>query len=186
MNLNTYYEQGLTKEEYINLLTDHKEGFLNVFNNFKLPDDLSFFKQLKTRKLRAIVIAEPWCGHCMFNIPIIFRLAEKIKMPVHTVLRDQNLDLIDQYLTNGKSRSVPIFIFIDETGNQVAKWGPTTPNMQKFISIAKEKLPAKESNTYTKEFNKFIQILSKSFKEDSKFWDDSYQSIKSALINKEV
>jgi Thioredoxin len=31
---------------------------------------------------------------------------------------------MDMFLTNGKSRSVPMFIFIDENGKVVSKFGP--------------------------------------------------------------
>ncbi len=45
------------------------------------------------------------------------QLLEKADMPVKFLLRDENLVLMDQYLTNGKSRTIPIMIFINEYSN---------------------------------------------------------------------
>ena len=39
------------------------------------------------------------------------------------VYRDENPDLIDQFLTNG-TRSIPIVVILDENGGVIAHWGP--------------------------------------------------------------
>src|SRR5690625_6161251 len=53
----------------------------------------------------------------MLNIPIFLKIAEIANMPVRFLNRDENLELMDEYLTNG-NRVIPIFIFIDEDGNE--------------------------------------------------------------------
>ena len=126
MGLNKWYEKGITPETYIGALEKHKESFSYVYDNIDLStfeEDEEFFQFVKEKNLRAIALAEVWCGHCMLNVPILLRLAERTNMSVRLLPRDENLELMDQYLTNGKSRSVPIFIFIDESGNEVAKMG---------------------------------------------------------------
>ena len=52
------------------------------------------------------------------------------------LLRDQNLELMDQYLTNGTSRAIPIFVFIDQNGNERAVWGPRAETVQHFVDGA--------------------------------------------------
>src|SRR5690625_5900658 len=89
-----------------------KKGHHAIYNNFQIPNEDDFFSTLKSKDLRVIVLAEVWCGHCMLNIPILLHLAEKTEMPVRILPRDENLDLMDQYLTNDK-RIIPIFIFIE-------------------------------------------------------------------------
>lgn len=73
-----------------------------------------------------IVLTEAWCGDSAQNLPVIAEIAglnpEKIKL--YILLRDQNLEFMDNYLTNG-SRAIPKLVCIDETINrEVFVWGP--------------------------------------------------------------
>src|SRR5699024_1392612 len=108
------------------------------------------------RKLRVIALTEDWCGDAMLNIPILLRMAEKADMPVRMLLRDDNLELMDQYLTNGKSRSIPIFIFIDEAGQEQAVWGPRAAKIQAFIDKSRSELPSKDADDYNEKFKEVI------------------------------
>ncbi len=181
MELNQWYNKGIHTEEYIRTLEEHKAGFLHIYENFNLPDDHAFFQAIKEKKLRTIILAEVWCGHCMLNIPVFLRLAEKADLPVRILRRDENLELMDQYLTNGKSRTIPIFIFIDEDGNQVTKWGPIADKTKQFVTPLKEKLPPKEAADYQEKFTELIQFTAKSFRENSDFWFGVYDSMKETL-----
>lgn len=181
MALNNWFDKGITPDTYIEALERHKEGFLHVYNNFTLPDEEDFYQSIKEKNLRVIVLAEVWCGHCMFNLPILFQLAEKTNMPVRILARDENLELMDQYLTNGKSRTIPIFIFIDEDGNEVAKWGPSADKTKEFVDTYRVNLPDKEAEDYDEKFKDMIRILTKSFRENSDIWYWSYDSMKQAL-----
>ncbi len=182
MDLNQWYEKGVTIEDYWNELDYHKESSIHIYKNFTPPiEDETFFQSLKEKNWRCIVLAEVWCGHCMLNIPILRRIAERTNMPIRFLPRDENLALMDQYLTNDK-RIIPIFIFIDESGNEVAKWGPITKATRKFVDKHAQSLPPKDAENYQDEFKKFIQFIGKSFIENENFWMDSYESIKNHLL----
>ncbi len=57
------------------------------------------------------------------NLPILGRLAaESGKLNLKVFLRDQNLDLIDQYLKEGKYRSIPVFVFFDDQLNEIGRF----------------------------------------------------------------
>lgn len=180
MDLNKWFDRGLKPEEYIVQHEDHKDNFHNILNNFKLPTDENFFTNLKERNLRAIVLAEVWCGHCMLNIPIFLKIAEKAQMPVRFLNRDENLELMDQYLTNG-NRVIPIFIFIDEDGNEVAKWGPMAESTREFVAPLREKIPAKDDEAYEDRFREMVTITSREFSTNEQLWNGVYNSFKSTL-----
>lgn len=184
MSLNQWFEKGLTPEQYMAHLDNHKEGFHHVYENFQVPEDEDFLQLVKSKRLRVIVLAEVWCGHCMFNIPVLLRLAEKTEMPVKLLPRDENLELMDQYLTNGKSRTIPIFIFIDENGQEVAKWGPKSAFMNEFLPQHMNTLPPKDSEDYEGKFKELITFLTTQFKENSDFWNATYESMKEVLTEK--
>lgn len=180
MDLNQWFDEGLTPEQYMETLKKHQEGFMHIYHQFELPDDEAFFQSLKERKLRVIVLAEVWCGHCMLNIPVLLRLAEKTSMPVSFLPRDENLELMDQYLTNEK-RIIPIFVFIDENGNEVAKWGPKSEYTTKFSDKHAADLPQKDAADYQEKFKEMAKFMTKSFRNNSEFWHATYESMKDTL-----
>ncbi|WP_144460853.1 thioredoxin family protein [Siminovitchia fortis] len=180
MNLNNWFEKGLTPEQYMDDLEYHKDAFLHIYENFQPPADDEFFGKIKGKNLRVVALAEVWCGHCMLNVPVLLRLAEKTEMDVRLLPRDQHLDLMDQYLTNGK-RVIPIFIFIDENGDQVAKWGPITESTKAFVDEHKKDLPPKDDDSYDEKFKEMVKIVAKTFKEKPDFWSNSYESMKETL-----
>lgn len=180
MNLNSWFEKGLTPEQYMDKLEYHKDSFLHIFENFQPPADEEFFNKIKEKNLRVAALAEVWCGHCMLNVPVLLRLAEKTDMDVRLLPRDQHLDLMDQYLTNGK-RVIPIFIFLDENGNEVAKWGPITESTKAFVDEYKKELPSKEDDSYDEKFTEMVKIVAKTFKETPDFWNNSYESMRETL-----
>lgn len=182
MTLNEWYDKGLTPDKYMGTLDKHKEAFMHIYNEFKLPrTDQAFFTSLKERKLRVVVIAEPWCGHCMLTIPVLLHLAIETATPIRFLLRDENLELMDQHLTNGKSRSVPIFLFINEDGDIVNKWGPFSEITKQYSEALKAKLPSKEADDYEAKFQEAIAKLSKDFRSDTALWVGTYKSIKEEL-----
>ena len=71
-----------------------------------------------------MVLTEPWCGDSAFLLPVIAEAAalnEKVSLRI--LLRDDNLDIMDQYLTDG-SRSIPKLVVFSEDGDERLTWGP--------------------------------------------------------------
>lgn len=182
MTLNDWYEKAMSEDEYIESMKQNKEDLLYIYNAFELPEAPSAWEEVKKANLRAIVLTEDWCGDAMLNIPILLRIAEQANIEVRMLLRDDNLELMDQYLTNGKSRSIPIFIFIDENGNEVAKWGPRAEKIQQFSDHERNKLPASDADVYKEKFKEMIATMKSSFRENRDFWNEVYNSIKSTLV----
>ncbi len=89
-----------------------------------LPEDvMSELNSLKNTYV-FYVISEGWCGDAAQLVPIINCMVEGAPtIDLRIILRDDNLDIMDQYLTN-VSRSIPKLIIFDANGNEVATWGP--------------------------------------------------------------
>lgn len=92
------------------------------------------------------VITEGWCGDSAQNLPGIAKLAAAAdgKVQLRIVLRDDNPQIMDQYLTNGTSRSIPILVAFDKTGNELFRWGPR-PKAAQDLLIAWKNNPAPAS-----------------------------------------
>ena len=91
----------------------------------KLSDSIIEKARKNRRKMIWLVITEGWCGDAAQNIPAIEKIAaESDLIETRYVLRDENLDLMDKYLTGG-ARSIPKLIALDaETLQEIGTWGP--------------------------------------------------------------
>lgn len=81
-----------------------------------------------------LVLTEAWCGDAAQNIPVLAAVANAApNVQLRLVLRDENLDLMDAYLTNG-GRSIPKLIAFDaETGEELGTWGPRPATAQQMV-----------------------------------------------------
>lgn len=107
-----------------------------------LNEELTFLIRSINRKWRWTVLVESWCGDGAQNVPIIAKIAslnENIELTF--LLRDENLNIMDQYLTNG-SRSIPILICTDiSSGIIIGTWGPRPAQIAEMVKIFKEEKP---------------------------------------------
>jgi hypothetical protein len=102
-----------------------------------------------------IVLTEAWCGDAAHTVPFMAKLAElnpNIKLDIK--MRDENLDLMDKYLTRG-GRSIPKLIAFDEANNEIFNWGPRPKKMQDaFYEMKELNLPyAEVSESLQKMYN---------------------------------
>lgn len=86
-----------------------------------------------------LVITESWCGDAAQSLPIINKMASlNDKIELKLVLRDENPELMDLFLTNN-SRSIPKVIIIDSELNVINTWGPRPSFATKMVNEYKEK-----------------------------------------------
>ena len=83
-------------------------------------EDDAFFRRLSgdlpEGSVTALALSESWCGDCTENLPVLAKLASLYPfLRVCVYPRDTNLDIMDNYLTDGK-RTIPVFVFYDADG----------------------------------------------------------------------
>ncbi len=103
----------------------NRQRMKRLGNTIKLNESLAENVRQIERKMIWLILTEGWCGDAAQNIPIIEKIAhENSNIETRYLLRDENLDLIDAYLTN-KARSIPKLIALDaETFEELGTWGP--------------------------------------------------------------
>lgn len=87
-----------------------------------------------------LVLTESWCGDAAQTLPVINKFSEVNKnIDLKVVLRDENDELMGQFLTNG-SKSIPKLIVIENESKKVVNsWGPRTEKATRMIQEYKEK-----------------------------------------------
>jgi len=143
------FEQGLTYTDFLAQAAVNRDKFEQNYNHSVLTEeDLSFFRKAATlphgpRKLLAI--AEAWCGDVYRELPTAVRIAEASGMELRIFLRDQNPDIMDEFVSNGgKSRAIPVFVFYTADTKYIAHFTERSASahagLAAAIEQAKEKL----------------------------------------------
>lgn len=99
-----------------------------------------------------MILTELWCGDSAQNIPYIAQIAKQNPLiDLRILLRDENPDIMDRYLTNG-TRGIPKIVAFDTDGNEIFQWGPRPKEAHELVMKAKQEgKPKKE----------FIELLHK-------------------------
>jgi len=110
------FEQGLSYADFLAQATVNRDKFELYYRESPLTgEDLSFFKRaaaLPNGPAKILALAEAWCGDVYRELPTVARIAEATGMSLRIFLRDQNPDIMDEFLSNdGKSRAIPVFVF---------------------------------------------------------------------------
>lgn len=118
-----------------------KYSELNVVRMNRLDKTLTVHEDVTEKissiksKLIWLVLSEGWCGDAAQLLPVINKkaeLSENIKLKV--LLRDENEELMNQFLTNG-GKAIPKLIIIEEETLEILDhWGPRPEGASKLIS----------------------------------------------------
>lgn len=126
-------------EQYVAFTRLNLQRMKRVEKTLKLDEDLKkLLESKKFNSIRILVISEGWCGDAAQSVPVISDIAQAYpdKLDLKIFLRDEDTDLIDQFLTNG-GRSIPQFIFLDHDFNLLGNWGPRPVEAQKLFNELK-------------------------------------------------
>lgn len=95
--------------------------------------------QLIERPQVWVVLTEGWCGDAAQSVPVMAKMADATpNVEFKLILRDENLEIMDAFLTNG-GRSIPKLILLDkETLDVLGTWGPRPAPAQNLLMTAKK------------------------------------------------
>ena len=106
----------------------------------KLNEETLSKAQKINRDFTWLVLTESWCGDAAQTLPVINKFAEaNKKIDLKVVLRDENEELMNRFLTNG-NKSIPKLIVVDNNSKEVVgSWGPRSAKATKMVIDYKEK-----------------------------------------------
>lgn len=106
------------------------------------------------RKVTWLVISESWCGDAAHVVPVLNKIAElNENIDLRLVLRDENLELMDMFLTNGGRAIAKLIIIDNETGEILNTFGPRPSEATKLVNDFKA-----EHGTLTPAFKEDLQL----------------------------
>lgn len=100
------------------------------------------------------LITEGWCGDGAQNLPALAKMEEASagNIKLNIVLRDDNPNIIEQYLTNG-TKSIPVLVAFDADGKQLFRWGPRPVAAQALLTAWKNEANQRPFEAFEKEMH---------------------------------
>ena len=141
MPLRKPFENGLTPKQYAELLDDDQRNLHALYQRRAEIDPEAVDRLRALGPFHVLVITEPWCGDSLAVFPAIAKLCGRAGIDLRVVRRDEHLDLIDRYLTNG-GRAIPIAVFLDESFNEIFHYGPRPGPAQAIFDEHREAIAA--------------------------------------------
>ncbi len=116
----------------------NRQRMIRLKKTSNVDETVRAYIQANSRRMVWLIITEGWCGDAAQTVPVIEKIAaESDKIETRYILRDENLDLIDLFLTRG-SRSTPKLIALDgETLEVLGSWGSRPQPAQDLFSKMK-------------------------------------------------
>jgi hypothetical protein len=119
------FQKGLTWNDFLASAKVNRDRFERNYSHSVLTEeDLAFFRragELPNGPRRLLAIAEAWCGDVVRELPTAVRIAEAAGLELRIFLRDENADIMDEFLSNGgKSRAIPVFVFYSDDMHYIA------------------------------------------------------------------
>ena len=117
---------GLTYREYVERIERNRAKFEYNYGETRLSDDdARAFRELAARPdgpTRVLALAEDWCPDVFRGLPVMARIAEAAGMELRIFPRDQNLDIMGEFLKEGQHQSIPTFVFYTRDHRYLAHW----------------------------------------------------------------
>ncbi len=109
-----------------------------ILKTTPISEEVSNTVKCLNEKLIWVVLAESWCGDAAQNLPVFAKITEaNPAINLRILLRDDNPDVMNQYLTNG-GKSIPKLICLDENLNELGTWGPRPKFLQDWLYESKK------------------------------------------------
>jgi len=139
------YCEGETFSEFMARPVPNHDLWVALSRRVVIPVEYSARVEALGGRWHLLVLSEDWCGDSINIVPIVAKLTESVSnMDMRILERDQNLDIMDAHLTNGKSRSIPIVILVNPKFQECGWWGPRPRELQKWVVEKGMQLPKDE------------------------------------------
>ena len=126
------------------------------------------------------VIGEDWCPDVWRGLPVMAKLGELTGMEVRYFLRDQNKDIMAEFLKDGEFESIPAVVLYDGDHNYLGHWIERSDRANSEMPQLREILAGKERDT--PEYEEAMQQYRARTWDFAEGWRDSQVSELRALL----
>jgi len=116
------FATGKTWQQYIESGIRNRDLFEDNYNGLAVSaEQKARLEALAAKGLdHVVVIGEDWCPDVYRGTGVAQRIAEAAGIELRFFERDQNKDMIQEYLKDGQFESIPVFVFYDKNHRELA------------------------------------------------------------------
>jgi hypothetical protein len=120
------YAQGITWQQWMESIDRNQDQFAYNYEAHELdPDHVAAIKALMAKSngpAKCLALGEPWCTDVVRGLPVMARLAEATGLDLRIFFRDQNLDIMNEFLYKGEFQSIPVLVFYTRDHKYIGHW----------------------------------------------------------------
>ena len=126
--------EGQTFAQFLATAKEYLELWRGTYERAVVPDEIRARVTALPGRWHLLVLSADWCIDATSPIPVLARLADGAPdLDLRVLDRDQHLDLMDEHLTGGTARSIPVVILLDDELEERAWWGPRPAVLQAWF-----------------------------------------------------
>lgn len=138
------FAKGKTFQEYLDSGIRNRELFEDNYKNLVISgEQAKALKELAARPdgpHHVVVIGEDWCPDVYRGAGVAQRIAEAMGIEMRYFERDQNKDMIAEYLHHGEFESIPVIIFYDRNHREIGHFIERPKLANEQIHVTREVL----------------------------------------------
>lgn len=120
------FEQGLRYQDYVSQIKVNQDRFQQNYEGTTLSDEqIKRYKELMARPngpAKMLVIGEDWCPDVYRGMPVAAKIAEATGLDLRIFPRDENLDIMNEFLKDGEFQSIPTIVFYTRDHQYITHW----------------------------------------------------------------
>jgi hypothetical protein len=161
------FAQGLTYAQYLSGVERNKRRFEENYDETTVSDNdaraLRELVALPRGPARCLVLGEDWCPDVFRGMPVIARIAEAGGMEMRVFPRDQNKDIMSEFLNRGEHESIPVAVFYTRDHEYIGHWierpvlaNEQMPELRKISApLQNQELPEEERQKHIEAYREF-------------------------------
>ncbi len=120
------FVQGISYQEWMEKIDRNQQRFVENYDGTTIdPEDAAAIKALMGKPngpAKCLALGEPWCPDVFRGLPPMAKLAEATGLELRIFFRDQNMDIMNEFLNRGEFQSIPTFVFYTKDHRYIAHW----------------------------------------------------------------
>ncbi len=120
------FDAGMSWTQYLDQIKRNKAKFQYNYDETPLSDeDSTAFRTLAglpKGPARVLALGEDWCPDVFRGMPVMVRIAEAAGVDMRIFPRDDNLDIMGEFLNGGEHQSIPVFVFYTADHEYICHW----------------------------------------------------------------
>jgi hypothetical protein len=118
------FESGMTWPQYLEHIQRNRAKFQYNYDETSVPAEYAArLKALAERPdgpAKVLILGEDWCPDVFRGVGPIIRIAEAAGLEARIFPRDDNLDIMNEFLNRGEHQSIPVAVFYTRDHRHIA------------------------------------------------------------------